>query len=247
MRSPSACFARTASRPTSRCCRASSPPRGSASKKNARASEQDRPDVAERREAWRRAQRSLGGRLIFLDETWTTTAMTRRYAWADVGARAFGHAPNGHWKTTTFLAGLTCEGLIAPFVLDGPINAECFFAYVEQILVPVLREGDTVVLDNFESHKNEESAPSSPASALASCSCRPTAPISIQSRWHSPNSKNCCGKPKPEPSTPSGISSAAPSTSSPLKNAPTTSVIADTIRNDRNRLSRASHVPERNP
>jgi hypothetical protein len=74
-------------------------------KKTVRASEQDRPDVAERRKAWRSAQKSLGGRLIFLDETWTTTAMTRRYAWAAVGARAFGHAPNGHWKTTTFLAG----------------------------------------------------------------------------------------------------------------------------------------------
>jgi hypothetical protein len=121
-----------------------------------RASEQDRPDVAERREAWRRAQKDLGGRLIFLDETWTTTAMTRRYAWADVGARAIGDAPNGHWKTTTFLAGLTCEGLMAPFVLDGPINAECFLAYVEQILVPVLRQGDTVILDNLSSHKNEE-------------------------------------------------------------------------------------------
>ena len=107
-----------------------------------RASE-DRPDVAERREVWRRGQKSLGGRLIFLDETWTTTAMTRRYAWADVGARANGHAPNGHW-TTTFLAGLTCEGLIALFVLDGPINAECFLAYVEQILLRVLRAGDTV-------------------------------------------------------------------------------------------------------
>lgn len=58
--------------------------------------------------------------------------MTLRYAWADVGARTFGHAPNGYWKTTTFLAGLTCEGMIAPFVLDGPINAECFFAYVEE-------------------------------------------------------------------------------------------------------------------
>ena len=122
------------------------------------ASEQDRPDVAERREAWRRAQNNLGGRLIFLDETWTTTAMTRRYAWADVGARAVGHAPNGHWRTTTFLAGLTCEGLIAPFVLDGPINAECFLAYVEQILVPVLRQGDTVILDNLSSHKNEQAA-----------------------------------------------------------------------------------------
>jgi transposase len=123
-----------------------------------RASEQDRPDVAERREAWRQAQNSLGDRLIFLDETWTTTAMTRRYAWADVGERAFGHAPNGHWKTTTFLAGLTCEGLIAPFVLDGPINAEYFLAYVEQILLPVLRRGDTVIADNLSSHKNEEAA-----------------------------------------------------------------------------------------
>jgi len=84
--------------------------------------------------------------------------MTRRYAWADVGSRAVGHAPNGHWKTTTFLAGLTREGLIAPFVLDGPINAECFYAYVEQILVPVLRKGDTVILDTLSSHKNEEAA-----------------------------------------------------------------------------------------
>src|SRR5437764_7592987 len=116
MRSPSACFARTVSKQTSRCCRASSLARASASKKTVRASEQGRPDVAERREAWRRAQNDLGGRLIFLDETWTTTAMTRRYAWADVGTRALGHAPNGHWKTTTFLAGLTSEGLIAPFV-----------------------------------------------------------------------------------------------------------------------------------
>ena len=130
--------------------------RGSASKKTVRASEQDRPDVAERREVWRSVQKRLDGRLIFLDETWTTTAMTRRYAWADVGARAFGHAPNGHWKTTTFLAGLTCEGLIAPFVLEGPINAECFLAYVAQILVPVLRQGDTVILDNLSSHKNKE-------------------------------------------------------------------------------------------
>jgi hypothetical protein len=62
-----------------------------------RASEQHRPDVAERREAWRRGQKSLNGRLIFLDETWTTTAMTPRYGWAEVGTRAFGHAPNGHW------------------------------------------------------------------------------------------------------------------------------------------------------
>jgi hypothetical protein len=130
-----------------------------------RASEQGRPDVAERREAWRGAQKSLGGRLIFLDETWTTTAMTRRYAWADIGARAFGHAPNGHWKTTTVLAGLTCEGLIAPFVLDGPINAECFLAYVEQILAPVLRQGDTVIFNDSLDHPN--------AKSLSMCHPRP--------------------------------------------------------------------------
>ncbi len=122
------------------------------------ASEQARADVALRREAWRRGQARLAGRLIFLDETWTTTAMTRRYAWADVGARALGYAPNGHWKTTTFLAGLTAEGVIAPLVLDGPINAECFLAYVEQILAPALREGDIVILDNLSSHKGEAAA-----------------------------------------------------------------------------------------
>lgn len=76
--------------------------------------------MVERRQAWQGTQTSLGGRLIFLDETWSTTAMTGRYAWSDAGTRALGHAPHGHWKTTTFLAGLTCEGLIAPSVLDGP-------------------------------------------------------------------------------------------------------------------------------
>ena len=84
--------------------------------------------------------------------------MTRRWAWAEVGERALGRAPNGHWKTTTFLAGIAAEGLIAPFVLDGPINAECFCAYVEHVLVPELREGDIVILDNLSSHKNEAAA-----------------------------------------------------------------------------------------
>jgi hypothetical protein len=181
-----------------------------APKKTVHASEQDRPDVAERREAWRQMQKNFGGRLIFLNETWTTTAMTRRYAWADVGARTIGHAPHGHWKTTTFLAGLTCEGLIAPFVLDGPINAECFLAYVEQILAPVLRQGDTVILDNLSSHKNEQATRLIASAGARLLTCRPTAPISIRSKWPSPNSKNYCGKPKPEPSTPSGTSSAAP-------------------------------------
>jgi hypothetical protein len=62
--------------------------------------------------------------------------MTRGYAWADVGARAIGHAQNGHWKTTTLLAGLSCDALIAPFLLDGPINAECFLTMSSKFSPP---------------------------------------------------------------------------------------------------------------
>jgi transposase len=123
-----------------------------------RASEQDRPDVAERRAAWREAQSELTGRLIFLDETGARTDMTRRHAWAAVGARARGHAPAGHWKTTTFLAGLTSEGLLAPLVLDGPMNRAIFTQYVRQMLVPELRPGDIVILDNLPGHKGAEAA-----------------------------------------------------------------------------------------
>jgi putative transposase len=84
--------------------------------------------------------------------------MTRRYGWADVGKRALGFAPAGHWHTSTFLAGLTAEGLIAPLVLDGPINGEIFTAYVEQMLLPELREDDVVILDNLSSHKGQAAA-----------------------------------------------------------------------------------------
>jgi transposase len=114
--------------------------------------------VAEARTAWKKGQPELPGRLVFLDETWTSTAMTRRWAWADIGARALGAVPNAHWKTTTFLAGLTQEGLIAPFVLDGPITKEWFCAYVEHVLVPELGPGDIVILDNLSSHKSDAAA-----------------------------------------------------------------------------------------
>lgn len=114
--------------------------------------------MAEARAEWRRMQPDLQGRLIFLDETGARTDMTRRHAWADIGARALGRAPGGHWKTTTFLAGLTAEGLIAPFVLDGPMDRVAFTEYVRQVLVPELRPGDVVILDNLPGHKGEEAA-----------------------------------------------------------------------------------------
>ena len=81
--------------------------------------------------------------------------MTRRYGRAPVGQRLVGYAPHGHWKTTTFIAALRHDGLTAPAVFDGPIDGESFLAYVRQILVPTLRPGDVVVMDNLPAHKVE--------------------------------------------------------------------------------------------
>ena len=74
--------------------------------------------------------------------------------WGAKGARLRGFAPHGHWRTMTFLGALRCDQLTAPCVFDGPINGECFRAYVEQQLVPVLKPGDIVVMDNLGSHKS---------------------------------------------------------------------------------------------
>lgn len=93
------------------------------------------------------------GRLVFLDETWASTNMTPIRGWAPKGARCFGQAPYGHWRTTTFVCALRLEGLVAPLVFDGPINGGTFRAWVEQMLAPQLRPGDIVVMDNLGSHK----------------------------------------------------------------------------------------------
>ncbi|MEH3037922.1 MAG: IS630 family transposase [Sphingomonas adhaesiva] len=128
-------------------------------KKRVHASEQLRPDVAERREAWRAMQPRLdAGRLIFLDETGVTTNMVRRYGRAPRGERVRGYAPAGHWKVTTFLAGLTSNGIVAPFVVDQPMNRAIFTQYVRQYLLPELTPGDIVILDNLSSHKGVEAA-----------------------------------------------------------------------------------------
>ncbi len=91
--------------------------------------------------------------MIFIDETWASTNMARRYGRAPRGQRLRVGVPHGRWKTTTFVAGLRLSGLVAPFVLDGPINRAAFEIYVEMILVPELRPGDIVILDNLSSHK----------------------------------------------------------------------------------------------
>ncbi|OAI30962.1 transposase [Methylosinus sp. R-45379] len=123
-------------------------------KKTAHASEQDRQDVKERREAWFDSQLDLDPeKLVFIDETWTTTNMARKNGRAPKGERLRAGVPHGHWKTTTFVAGLRLTGLTAPMVLDGPINGQWFQAYVDQVLVPTLSPGDIVVMDNLGSHK----------------------------------------------------------------------------------------------
>jgi len=92
-------------------------------------------------------------RFVFLDETGATTAMTRLYGWGPRGERLVDAAPYGHWKTTTFVAGLRESGIVAPLVLDGPMTGEVFRAYVEQMLAPSLAPGDVVVMDNLPAHK----------------------------------------------------------------------------------------------
>ena len=107
-----------------------------------------------RRLAWFEGQLDLDpAQLVFIDETWASTAMTRARGRAPSGQRLRAGVPYGHWKTTTFVAGLRRDGMIAPFVLDGPINRDAFEAYVQRVLVPELRKGDVVIMDNLSSHK----------------------------------------------------------------------------------------------
>jgi transposase len=112
--------------------------------------------VAEARARWKAAQASLDPKaLVFIDETGTNTKMVRAYGRCRKGRRLIGKQPFGHWKTTTFTAGLRCDGITAPFVLDGPMNRDAFLVYVGKVLGPTLAEGDIVVMDNLPAHKGE--------------------------------------------------------------------------------------------
>lgn len=129
-------------------------PRDYSQKKTAHATEQDRPDVLKRREDWFEGQLDLDpDQLVFIDETWASTNMARRYGRAPRGERLRAGVPHGHWKTTTFVAGLRRTGMIAPWVLDGPMNGDAFTTYVTRVLVSELSPGDVVIMDNLSSHK----------------------------------------------------------------------------------------------
>lgn len=95
-------------------------------------------------------------RLVFIDETATKTNMTRLYGRSPVGERVYGTAPFGRWGTQTFIAGLTTQGLIAPWVINDAMNRVTFNTYIKTQLAPALAPGSVVILDNLSTHKSPE-------------------------------------------------------------------------------------------
>jgi transposase len=133
----------------------------SALKKTAHASEQERPDVQAARAVWRKRQAWLAahpeqiGRIVFIDETGINTKMARLRGRCRRGLRMVASIPHGHWKTMTFIAGLRCDGLTAPWAIDSAMNGDAFEQYIETQLAPTLKKGDVVVLDNLSAHKRD--------------------------------------------------------------------------------------------
>ncbi len=128
-------------------------------------------------------------KLVFLDETATNTKMVRRYGRAPRGERCRVAVPSGHWKTITVTAGLRTSGLTATALFDGPMTGARFRGYVEQTLVPALRPGDTVVLDNLPAHKVSGIRECIEAAGARLLYCRPIPPTSTRLNAPSPSSR----------------------------------------------------------
>ena len=129
-----------------------------AKKKSLFAAEQERPDIQAQRDAWldtlTEACDGDFSHVIFLDESGALTNLVRTYGRSDCGARCVGFAPQGHWKVMTAVAAVRLvDGLTAPFTIDCPMDGEVFGVYVDRVLVPTLRPGDVVVMDNLTAHK----------------------------------------------------------------------------------------------
>ena len=125
-------------------------------KKSLRAAEQERTDVARARRRWMREQGMFDpARLVFIDETSTSTNMVRLRGRCRRGERLISRVPQGHWKTITFVAGLRHNKMVAPFVVDGPMTRATFLTYLEHCLKPTLKRGDIVIIDNLPAHKGD--------------------------------------------------------------------------------------------
>ena len=131
-------------------------------KKTAHASEQERADVQVARAGWRKRQVWLQShpeqisRIVFIDETGIDTKMARLRGRCPRGRRMVAAIPHGHWKTMTFIAGLRCDGLTAPWVIEGAMDSDAFERYIETQLAPTLQKGGVVVLDNLPAHKRDD-------------------------------------------------------------------------------------------
>ena len=113
--------------------------------------------MAAARSRWNNDQTRLDpAKLVFVDETGASTKMARLYGRAKRGRRVVGRIPLGHWKTLTFVAGLRLDGITAPFVVDCAMNGAIFIQYLQQCLVPTLRPGDIVIIDNLSAHKRDK-------------------------------------------------------------------------------------------
>jgi hypothetical protein len=126
-------------------------------------------------------------KLVFIDESWTSTGMTRRCGRAPRGKRCIGSAPHGHWKRTTFVAALRRRRLTAPMVSDSPIDGEMFLALISELLCPTLQPGDIVVVDNLSSRKVSGVEEAIRATGATRSICPPILPTSTRSRSSFPN------------------------------------------------------------
>jgi transposase len=127
-------------------------------KKTLKASEQEREDIKQQRENWQEFQVGVEqNKLVFLDESGVKTNMTRLYGRATKGSRCHDKTPDGRWETVTILSSIRLDGETESIMFDGAVDRKMFDAYIEEILIPTLRPGDIVIMDNLASHKSEKS------------------------------------------------------------------------------------------
>jgi hypothetical protein len=126
-------------------------------KKTLKASEQGREDIALERAEWKEFQKKINANnLVFLDETGVKTNMTRLYGRSLRGERCHDSAPCGHWESITVLSSIRLDGTTECVVFEGSVDRKMFDAYIKEMLVPTLRPGDIVVMDNLSAHKPQD-------------------------------------------------------------------------------------------
>jgi transposase len=209
----------------------------SASKKTLYAAEQKRAEIARARRRWMRQQGMFdAARLVFIDETWTSTSMVRLRGRCRRGERLIGYAPQGHWKVITFVAGLRERAMVAPFVLEGAMNGPMFLAYVRQCVVPILKRGEIVISIIFQPTKWLASGRRSKRRVRRCFTSHRIRQTSTRSSRPSANSRRTYARQLSAPFRAFCVGSVAPSVVSAHKNAGTSSGMQATFKRDRNPL-----------